>query len=69
MCISRGKYQAFSDGVNADSENHMYKIGHNFTWRSLPMVNRLPLGNVLIEGAVYLSGLTFQATKTFADTL
>jgi hypothetical protein len=43
--------------------------GHNFTWRSQPLVNRVPLGNVLIAGAVYLSGLTFQATKTFAATL
>jgi THAP domain len=45
------------------------KKGHNFTWRSQPLVKRVPLGNVLIAGAVYLSGLTFQATKTFADTL
>ena len=43
--------------------------GHTVTWRSQPLMNKTPLGNLMISAAVLLSGNTFTKIENFTKTL
>ena len=43
--------------------------GHDYTWQSQPVVNRTPMGNVLISAAILFAGLTQAAVAEMAACL
>ena len=43
--------------------------GHDHTWQSQPVVNRAPLGNMLLSGAIQFSGLSYTGVSDRAQCL
>ena len=43
--------------------------GHTITWRSQPLLNKTPLGNLLISAAALRSGNTFTKMENFTKAL
>lgn len=43
--------------------------GHEFKWRSQPLIGQQPAGNILVTAAACFSGNTFAKLESFSDTL
>ena len=43
--------------------------GHDYTWQSQPVVNRTPMGNILMSAAILFAGLTHAAVAEMAACL
>ena len=46
-----------------------YLKGHDYTWWSQPVVNRAPLGNMLLSGAILFSGPSYTGVSDMAQCL
>ena len=46
-----------------------YLEGHEYNWRSQPMIQGVPAGNILVAAAVLFTGLTYAKIAAFAAAL